>query len=125
MSSRRVYKKVKVNYDYALDILYVRPIKRKYDSSFEMDNFIFDLDNEKKIIGLELLNASKKFKIPKLYLHNLKHIKIEINSSDDILKINIELKSIIRNGERIGVLNVEKINSEHINETNLNMSAVV
>ena len=52
MSSRRVYKKVKVNYDYALDILYVRPIKRKYDSSFEMDNFIFDLDNEKKIIGL-------------------------------------------------------------------------
>ena len=54
-----------VYYDKNNDILYVYK-KGKVKFSLEiLSNFIVDLDHSNKVVGLEILNASKVLKVPK------------------------------------------------------------
>ena len=51
---------VQVEYDRKADILYIWVRKVKYDISEELaENVIIDLDKNGRIIGLEILDASK------------------------------------------------------------------
>ncbi|MCL5949028.1 MAG: DUF2283 domain-containing protein [Candidatus Bathyarchaeota archaeon] len=52
---------VQVEYDKKADALYIWLRKAKYDISEELaENVIIDLDKNGRIIGIELLGASKK-----------------------------------------------------------------
>jgi uncharacterized protein YuzE len=51
---------VQVEYDKKADALYIWVRKAKYDISEELaENVILDLDKSERIIGLEVLDASK------------------------------------------------------------------
>jgi uncharacterized protein YuzE len=51
---------VQVEYDQKADAMYIRLRKAKYDISEELaENVILDLDKNGKIIGIEILEASK------------------------------------------------------------------
>jgi uncharacterized protein YuzE len=51
---------VQVEYDQKADAMYIRLRKAKYDVSEELaENVILDLDKNGKIIGIEVLEASK------------------------------------------------------------------
>jgi uncharacterized protein YuzE len=52
---------VRVEYDKKVDAMYIWLRKAKYDISEELaENVILDLDNNGRIIGIEVLGASKK-----------------------------------------------------------------
>lgn len=112
----------KASYDFETDIFSALPIKRSYDSSFQKGDMIFDLDEKGQIAGLELLNASKNFGIPKTFLKNIIEIKIEIEASDDLIKIRALIKTIVRNAHRTCALNLERIKPDFVNPSELNLA---
>ena len=117
-------KNAKMRYSFAEDILFASPVKREYDSSIQMGDLIFDLDKKNRIIGFEIMNASKVLGVPKLYIYNYKKIKIEIAIKDDVIKINAVLITTFRNAEKRGILNIERIRPEHISESCLEVKAI-
>lgn len=116
--------KAKVVYDFAEDIFFARPIKRKYDSSMQIGNFIFDLNKKNNIVGFEILHASKLFGVPKLFLHDIKKGNIQINVSGKFILVQAQIQSLIRNSMKTSSLSVERIKPEYVNESNLQLAAV-
>ncbi|MGE0792782.1 MAG: DUF2283 domain-containing protein [Candidatus Woesearchaeota archaeon] len=114
----------KANYDFESDIFSALPLIREYDSSFQKEDIILDLDKNGKIVGLELLNASKNFGIPKIFMKNLISIHMQINVSEELIKIQIQIKSLVRNAERISSLNFERIKPGFVNPSELNLAVI-
>ena len=106
------------------DIFFARPVNRKYDSSVQIGNFIFDLNKQNRIIGFEILDASKLFGVSKIFLHNYKNVKIEIKVSDKFILVQAQIQSLVRNSMKTSSLSVERVRPEYINESNLQLAAV-
>ena len=66
-------KKPQVNYDYQIDVLYIAIHKGKEEEFIEIAPGInVELDEDGKVFGIEILNASKFFKpVPKPRYHQL------------------------------------------------------
>ena len=63
----------KVSYDPDVDALYVRKVGEPISFSFSvMQNFVLDVDARRRIVGLEVLNASKVLNISKKELEEIK-----------------------------------------------------
>lgn len=114
--------KAKVVYDFGEDVFFARPVNRQYDSSVQIGNFIFDLNKKNRIIGFEILNASKLFGVPKLFLHNIKEGKIEIKAIGKFIMIQAQIQSLVRNSMKTSSLSVERIRPEYVNESNLQLA---
>ncbi len=114
--------KAKSGYDFEEDIFSARPLKRKYDSSVQIGNFIFDIDKKGKINGFEILNASKIFGIPKLLLKNIISGKMDIEVNDKFIRVEINIKSLIRNAHKSSALSVERIRPEFIRPAELKLA---
>ncbi len=91
--------KAVVTYDSENDIIYMSAKKRKYEFSEQIEDLILDLDKNKKIIGLEILNASKIFNVEKIKLQNLQGSEWVFEADDKKLHIKINFKIILRNKE--------------------------
>lgn len=114
--------KAKGEYNFQEDIFVARSLRRDYDSSFQIGNLIFDLDSKNKVIGLEIVNASKLFGIPKLVLKNMVSGKIIVIASNKIIRTEITLESSLRNSQKTSSLSVERIKPEFINATELHLA---
>lgn len=69
---------MKFHYDNKVDALYIRFNNQRYKDSDEIaEGIIFDYDNAGKIVGIEVLDASKKF--PKGFRSKLKNKDISIS----------------------------------------------
>lgn len=118
------YIKGKENYSFQDDILSIIPLKRNYDSSFQIGNFIFDLDKNKKIVGVEILNTSELFNISKLFLKNIHSGKLDIEVNDSFIKLKISIKTHIRNADRVSSLNIERVKPDFLEPTQLNLAVL-
>ena len=114
--------KAKVSYNFEDDIFLARPLEQKYDSSFQIGNFIFDLDKNNNIRGVELINASKLFGVPKAFLKEMISGKLEILVSEKYIQINIQLKTKVRNADNTSSLSIERVRPEFINPTELHLA---
>lgn len=116
--------KAKVKYYLEDDIFVAKPLHRNYDSSFQLGNFIFDLDDKHNIVGIELLNASKLFGIPKITLKNMVSGKLEVITSKELIHIQIQIKSKLRNTDKITSLTIERMKPEFVNPAELHLAIV-
>ncbi len=114
--------KAKVLYNFEEDIFLARPLERNYDSSFQIGNFIFDLDKNNNVNGIELINASKLFGVPKAFLKDMISGKLEIIISEKYIQINIQLKTKVRNAENTSSLSIERVKPEFINPIELHLA---
>ncbi|MBU0470158.1 MAG: DUF2283 domain-containing protein [Nanoarchaeota archaeon] len=114
--------KAKVVYNFEDDVFLARPLERDYDSSFQIGNFIFDLDQNNKVQGIELINASKMFGVPKAFLKDMISGKIEIVVSERYIQINIQIKTKVRNADNTSSLSIERVKPEFINPTELHLA---
>lgn len=56
---------MRVNYDKNKDALSIRFSRGSYDQSREVeDGIIFDYDKKKKLVGIEVLDASRRLDLP-------------------------------------------------------------
>lgn len=92
------------------DFFYMSAKNRKYSSSIDYDNFILDLDENNKIVGLEILSASNLFNLSKLQLQSLKQAKFEFIIDSKKIKINIHLEILFRNKQENSNLILNELN---------------
>ena len=63
---------VRIDYDSEFDILYLSRGEKVAFSINLLDNFILDVSHSRKIVGIEILNASKVLRMSKKELGNVK-----------------------------------------------------
>ena len=121
---KKKMKKAKIKYNFEEDIFIARPLSRNYDSSFQIGDFIFDLNDKNIVVGMEILNASKIFGLSKIALKNMLTCKLEIIISDKFIKVDIQVKSNLRNNETISNLSIERVRPEFVNLTELQLAVI-
>ncbi len=94
--------KFKFSYDRENDDLFIYNTKSKSKGSVELGDVIFDYNNKKELVGLQIMNASKIIKecvikkntvLIKEVLDNLKECKVNIKGKNKMLIITIYLSS--------------------------------
>lgn len=85
------------SYDASFDILVVK-VKRDftYAKTVEMDlGVLLDFDINNLPISLEILDASKIFKVPKGSLNNPSSFKMRVCVNEDAIKIDVRMRILV------------------------------
>ena len=93
-------------YDSSVDVLAVK-VKRdfNYGETIEMDEgVLLDFDEDNIPISLEILDASKRFNVPKYSLHNPFSFNMNVCVDDEAIKINVIIGVLIHNKEESSIL---------------------
>ena len=85
------------DYDYENDIVFVHIKGIKSDDAIDHDPFIIDLDEQKRIVGIEILGVSKLFNLPKIFFKNLVKGSLKANIKGNYITIVLDMASKIRN----------------------------
>jgi len=108
--------KAKFDYDFQNDVLYMMQEKREYYSSIQNKDFIFDLDKNDNINGIEILNVSRVIGTSKFFLNNIKSGTVQIETikmdKGTLIKLHIYLECAVRNSNKIQSLNTENISED-------------
>ncbi|MFW6009055.1 MAG: DUF2283 domain-containing protein [Nanoarchaeota archaeon] len=118
-------KKSKIDYDFNNDNLFVYPKKREpneYQFSEYVDNIIFDFDKKNKLIGIEILDASKTLNLSRYKLSFLDKWNFEVIINQEIIKIKINLKFQVRNKINKNSIYIEKLNGSILNSVHMNLA---
>ena len=91
--------KAGLRYSAETDILYVYAKDIKYIESIDLGDIILDIGENGLIKGIEILNASKNFKLIKYDLKHIKKLTAEIKITPDIIKLKITISVLKRNKE--------------------------
>ena len=95
-------KKAKIEYDTENDILWVY-MGDKVRDSFEVDPYVIDFSSNNKVVGIEIMNASKILslltlnKITKAALSRTQQAEMHFWQGKDIMYIVIKLILVIKN----------------------------
>ena len=85
------------DYDYENDILFVHIKGIKSDDAIDHDPFIIDLDEQKRMVGIEVLGVSKLFNLPKIFFKNVVKGSLKTNIKGKYITIVLDMASKIRN----------------------------
>jgi uncharacterized protein YuzE len=88
----------KFDYDFENDTIFFYGTDKKYKTSIDIDDIILDVGEDNSAIAIEILDASKKFKVPKSDLSNILHFNAEISVSKETIKVIMKLVIKKRNG---------------------------
>ena len=79
----------KYMYDNQINALSIKKEKYSYTYSMDItDEIILDLDENKKVIGLEILNASSILEIDSLYLKEATQVNVDIAVKENCIIID-------------------------------------
>lgn len=101
-------KKAKVDYDFENDVLYVYSGEKVQDS-LEIEKFVLDFSFDNRIVGVEILNASKtlsnilNIKIGKRLLSSLKEAGISITHGKEMMFVLLILPVKMKGREDIRI----------------------
>ncbi len=97
MKERNLKAEGEMDYDYQNDILFFKVKNREYDFSFEFQNMVIDIDNEKFITGIQLFNASAFLGIQKQHLRQIPKWQFKARINQGIIEIRLFYQIEIRN----------------------------
>lgn len=100
-------------YDVASDILGVKSNKKfEYRETIEMDDgLLLDFDVDNVPVSLEILDASKRFNLPRESLDNIVFFKMEVCIEDKSISLKAILGVLVDNVENIQ--DIESFTSNH------------
>lgn len=87
----------KYDYDFQNDTIFFYVDNDKYVSSMDLDGIILDLNEDNFIMGIEILNASKKFNSSKAGLRDIHHFSATIEISKKNIEVSMKLEIVKRN----------------------------
>ena len=76
----------KIDYDNEYDTLYLFR-KGNIKGSIDIGDFIVDMSTSGKVLGVEILNASKNFGISRNLLSSVKKAKLNVSYRKDVIQI--------------------------------------
>ena len=93
----RKSKATKYDYDFQNDSVFFYGGEKQYKSSIDLEGIILDFSEEHYVMGIEILNASEKFKFTKADLLNIKHLDANIEINEKNIMVTMEMKISKRN----------------------------
>ncbi|WP_233564774.1 DUF2283 domain-containing protein [Methanohalophilus sp. RSK] len=95
------------DYDWLNDSMYIYPQDRKYKSSLMLDDIILDVDENNKFVGIEILDASKKFNISKCEMREPVELNVNFETGEEgTLTLNLKMTFVKRNNPVIRTVSV-------------------
>lgn len=95
--ARHLEGKGEMDYDYVNDILFFKVKDREYNFSLEFQNIVVDIDEEEYIVGIQIFDASKFFRIDKIYLRQIPQWKFEAKIEGNTIELRLFYQITIRN----------------------------
>ncbi|ADN37078.1 Protein of unknown function DUF2283 [Methanolacinia petrolearia DSM 11571] len=114
-----------IDYDSENDSLFFFIKGAEYSHSLNMNNIILDFNTDQSLKGVEILNASKKFGVPKHALRNPNQMVLDLDVSEEKIDLKISLVLRIRNKPTPKAINIEDINEFNIPAGTMTMSCGV
>ncbi|RNI15792.1 DUF2283 domain-containing protein [Methanohalophilus sp. RSK] len=96
----------------------------QYKSSIEIDGVLLDVGMDNSIVGIEILDAAKRFGISKYDMKNLKQIRADIKVSEESINIKLLLEVSKRNRELPLKLSITGANEMKLPSTSSGTMAV-
>jgi len=97
MNKRHLEAKGSFDYDYGNDILFFKVDEREYSHSVELKDYVFDVDVEGYVVGLQIFGASEYFGMSKIALRDVKNWQIKTLVENNYIEIRLVFNSIVRN----------------------------
>lgn len=88
-----------VDYDKENDDLFLSKGRGNYEGSVEIGDFIIDFSKNDKIVGIEIMNASKNLNISKSLLNSIKAAHMSVSQRNQAMVINALL--VLKNKKEI------------------------
>jgi len=85
------------DYDFKYDILFFKVKDREYLKSIEVNNIILDLDSEKFLTGVQIIEASKFLKMDKMRLREIANWRFEAKIENNRIEVRIMFQIKVRN----------------------------
>ena len=107
---------LKYNYDSEVDSLTLRVNEDYvYDVTLECNpSFLIDVSIDKEIVAFEILDASDFFETLPFKELQEANAEVTINVNEDVIKLEIQLKSQINNTPRVFTKTVKTINEDYV-----------
>ena len=103
---------LKYMYDYSSDVFGVK-VKNDfiYHETVELeDGVLLDFDKNNVPVSLEIMDASKRFNIPKSSLNDLKYFNMTVVVDNKFITINVVIGVLIHNNENKQILESFTVN---------------
>ena len=97
MDKKHLEKDGSFDYDYRNDILFFKVNEREYSHSFELGDYVVDIDTEGYIVGIQIFNASNYFNMTKDSLRSVQNWKLEASVKNSVVEVRLVFNSIVRN----------------------------
>jgi uncharacterized protein YuzE len=91
--------KTLVDYDENNDDLFLKRGSDKYEASMEIGDFIVDFSKNDKIVGIEIINASKNFGVAKALLKSVKSASLAVTQRNQAMMVTAIL--VLENDQEI------------------------
>jgi len=69
----------------------------EYVTSIDFDGIILDVGSDNSVLGVEILDISKKLNVPKSNIQHPANMKIEIDVSKETIEVKLSFALIMRN----------------------------
>ena len=89
--------KGELDYDYKYDILFFKVKGREYLKSKEIGNIVLDLDSDKFLAGLQIMEASEFLSVSKETLRNVRHWHFDAKIEGDQIEVRLNFEVKVRN----------------------------
>jgi len=97
LEERHLEAEGEMDYDYINDILFFKVKNRDYDFSFEFQNMVIDIDEEKFVTGIQIFNASEFLVMSKINLREIPKWQFKARISQGIIELRLFYQLKIRN----------------------------
>ena len=84
-------------YDYKYDTLTFRIKDRDYKNSVEFQNFVIDIDKERFVTGIRILDVSKVTGMSKIIFKNIINSEFKASIKDNVITVVFKFLGKIRN----------------------------
>ena len=88
---------VSFEYDYLEDTSFFNTNYRNYKESILFEDLVFDLNDDGKVIGIEIFNTSKLLHTKKAFLNRVKTLRFEVHIDKENIEFSINMDIEIRN----------------------------
>jgi uncharacterized protein YuzE len=114
MSERKIKREGSADYDYQNDSFFAYSKGVKYKSSIDVDGIILDIGEDNSIMGVEIIDASRRFGVKKFDVQKCQNLNVNIDISPKTIELKLIMSVQKRNHKLLRETGVSTLNSMNL-----------